>query len=166
MQVQFCDPMDCNPTGPSVHGIFHARTLEWVAISFSRGLLTNACRRSCSLLELGTVSCFLEHRSNLWASRFFAGLEALNFLEAWLSVTRFSFCLLAQSEDSLSPADGLKTLKNPSMSVSGSFSVTTTEWYWLWSWLWSNDKNTGRWFSKCGFCSRSLVYILFLLLDV
>ena len=28
-----------------------------------------------------------------------------------------------------SPADGLKTLKNPSMSVSASFSVTTTEWY-------------------------------------
>ena len=24
-------------TGPSVHGIFQARILEWVAISFSRG---------------------------------------------------------------------------------------------------------------------------------
>ena len=39
------DPMDCSPPGPSVHGIFQARvpvpgilqarTLEWVAISFS-----------------------------------------------------------------------------------------------------------------------------------
>ena len=29
------DPMDCSPTGSSVHGIFQARTLEWVAISFS-----------------------------------------------------------------------------------------------------------------------------------
>ena len=33
----FCDPMDCNPPRSSVHGIFQARTPEWVAISFSRG---------------------------------------------------------------------------------------------------------------------------------
>ena len=29
--------MDCSPPGFSVHGIFQARVLEWVAISFSRG---------------------------------------------------------------------------------------------------------------------------------
>ena len=32
-----CDPMDCSLPGFSVHGIFQARVLEWVAISFSRG---------------------------------------------------------------------------------------------------------------------------------
>ena len=32
-----CDPTDCSPPGSSVHGIFHARVLEWVAISYSRG---------------------------------------------------------------------------------------------------------------------------------
>ena len=32
-----CDPMDCSPPGSSVHGIFQARVLEWVAIPFSRG---------------------------------------------------------------------------------------------------------------------------------
>ena len=32
-----CDPMDCSLTGSSIHGIFQARILEWVAISFSRG---------------------------------------------------------------------------------------------------------------------------------
>ena len=31
------DPMDCSPPGSSVHGIFQARILEWVAIYFSRG---------------------------------------------------------------------------------------------------------------------------------
>ena len=31
-----CYPMDCSPRGPSVHGIFQARLLEWIAISFSR----------------------------------------------------------------------------------------------------------------------------------
>ena len=32
----FCDPMDCNLPSSSVHGIFWARKLEWVAISYSR----------------------------------------------------------------------------------------------------------------------------------
>ena len=31
-----CDPMGCSPPGSSVHGIFKARMLEAVAISFSR----------------------------------------------------------------------------------------------------------------------------------
>ena len=31
------DPMDCRPSGSSVHGISQARILEWVAMSFSRG---------------------------------------------------------------------------------------------------------------------------------
>ena len=33
--LTLCDPMDCSLPGPSVHGIFQARVLEWVAISFS-----------------------------------------------------------------------------------------------------------------------------------
>ena len=32
-----CDPMDCSPSGSSVYGISQARTLKWVAFSFSRG---------------------------------------------------------------------------------------------------------------------------------
>ena len=32
----FCDPVDCSLPGSSIHGIFQARILEWVAISFSR----------------------------------------------------------------------------------------------------------------------------------
>ena len=32
-----CDPMDCSLPGSSVHGIFQARVLEWVAISSSWG---------------------------------------------------------------------------------------------------------------------------------
>ena len=31
-----CDAMDCSLPGSSVHGIFQARVLEWVAISFSK----------------------------------------------------------------------------------------------------------------------------------
>ena len=32
-----CDPMDCSRPGSSVNGIFQARILEWIAISFSKG---------------------------------------------------------------------------------------------------------------------------------
>ena len=35
--LTLCDPMGCSLPGSSVHGIFQARELEWVAISFSRG---------------------------------------------------------------------------------------------------------------------------------
>ena len=35
--LTLCDPADCSLPGSSVHGILQARTLEWVAISFSRG---------------------------------------------------------------------------------------------------------------------------------
>ena len=32
----FCNPVDCSPSGFSIHGIFQARIREWAAISFSR----------------------------------------------------------------------------------------------------------------------------------
>ena len=33
------DPTDCSLPGFSVHGIFHAKVLEWGAIAFSWGIL-------------------------------------------------------------------------------------------------------------------------------
>ena len=35
--VQLCGPMDCSLPDSSIHGIFQARILEQVAISYSRG---------------------------------------------------------------------------------------------------------------------------------
>ena len=35
--LSLCDPLDCSSPGSSLHGIFQARILEWVAISYSRG---------------------------------------------------------------------------------------------------------------------------------
>ena len=34
--LTLCDPIDGNPPGSPVPGILQARTMEWVAISFSR----------------------------------------------------------------------------------------------------------------------------------
>ena len=49
-----CDPMDCSPPGFSVHGIFQAWILEWVAISFSRG--SSQPREDLVLPILSTLS--------------------------------------------------------------------------------------------------------------
>ena len=49
--LSLCDPTDCSPLGSSVHGIFQARILEWVAIFFSRGS-PRATDHSQALLRL------------------------------------------------------------------------------------------------------------------
>ena len=36
--LTLCDPIDGSPPGSAVPGILQARTLEWVAISFSNAL--------------------------------------------------------------------------------------------------------------------------------
>ena len=47
--LTLCDTMDCSLSESSVHGIFQARVLEWIAISFSRGFSQprNRTRVSC-----------------------------------------------------------------------------------------------------------------------
>ena len=44
-----CDPMDCSPQDSSVHGIFQARILEWVAISSSKGIFPTQGSNPCLL---------------------------------------------------------------------------------------------------------------------
>ena len=56
-----CNPMDCSLPGSSLHGIFQARVLEWVAISFSRGSSWPRDRTQVSRIP---GRCF-----NLWATR-------------------------------------------------------------------------------------------------
>ena len=54
--------MDCSPPGSSVHGILHARTLEWVAIPFSRGSSRPKDRTWISSIE-GFFFFFLTYRA-------------------------------------------------------------------------------------------------------
>ena len=54
------DPMDCSLPGPSIHGIFQARVLEWGAIAFSE-ILTSylfyiiVCQSQSSNLFLSSL---------------------------------------------------------------------------------------------------------------
>ena len=56
-----CDPMDCSLPGFSVHGVFQARVLEWVAIAFSRG---SSQPRDRTWVSRIVGRCF-----TLWATR-------------------------------------------------------------------------------------------------
>ena len=47
-----CDPIDGSPPGSSIPGIFQARTLEWVAISFSNAWMWKVKVKSLSRIWL------------------------------------------------------------------------------------------------------------------
>ena len=51
-----CDPTDGSPPGSSVHGILQARTLEWVAISFSSAWKWKVKLKSFSCVQLFVTS--------------------------------------------------------------------------------------------------------------
>ena len=57
------DPMDCSPSGSSVHGIPQARILEWLAIPFSRGS-SRPRDRPCSLVSPALAGGFF----TIWAT--------------------------------------------------------------------------------------------------
>ena len=58
-RVRLCDPIDGSPSGSPIPGILQARTLEWVAISFS-----NACKWKVKVKSLSHV--------RLWATPWIA----------------------------------------------------------------------------------------------
>ena len=59
--LTLCDPLYYSLPGFSVHGVFQARVLEWVAIAFSRG--------SSQPRDQTRVSCIVGRRFTLWATR-------------------------------------------------------------------------------------------------
>ena len=69
-----CNPMDYSLPGSSIHGILQVRTLEWVAIPFSRG---SSWPRDRTL-----VSCIASRFFTLWATGKFFTTSA-----TWKSTT-------------------------------------------------------------------------------
>ena len=45
--LTLCGPLDCNPPNSSVHGIFQARILEWVAIFLLQGIFLTQGSNTC-----------------------------------------------------------------------------------------------------------------------
>ena len=79
--LTLCDPMDCSLPGSSIQGIFQARTLEWVAMSFSRG--------SSRPRDWNRVFCFVGRCLTVWAIREVHG----PFLKSLLNLLLYCFCV-------------------------------------------------------------------------
>ena len=78
--LTLCDPMDRSPPGASVRGIFQARILGWVVISFSR--------RSFLPRDWTQVFCIAGRLFIIWATSE-ANIRKLYFL-LWSSIVRHS----------------------------------------------------------------------------
>ena len=59
--LTLCEYMDCSPPGSPIHGILQARTLEWVAISFSMA--------SSQHRDQTQVSCIAGRFFTVWSTR-------------------------------------------------------------------------------------------------
>ena len=97
------DPIDYSPQGSSVHGIFQARILEWVVISFSRG--------SSQPRDWTQVSCIAGRFFTVWVTR-----EAYSLL---LLLSRFKSCPTLCDPIDSSP---------PGSPVPGILQARTLEW--------------------------------------
>ena len=86
-----CDPMDCSLPGSSVHGIFQARVLEWVAISFSRG--------SSQPRDWTRVSRFAGRRFTVWATGKPSVIHTFPFDNCFLFVWTLSHSLTSSQWD-------------------------------------------------------------------
>ena len=87
------DPMDCSLPGSSVHGIFQARVLEWVAIAFSRGSSRPRDWTQVSCMQADALLSELpgkpDHEVSAWSGlTFFSAASALG---ASLSLSLFFF---------------------------------------------------------------------------
>ena len=94
-----CDPKDWSLPGSSVHGISQARTLEWVAISFSRGSPQPRARTHVSC-----VSCIgrqILYHWSIWKALLIPQKRKKYLCEFWktkLTQSFRRFCLCGHSD--------------------------------------------------------------------
>ena len=74
--LTLCDPIDCSLPGSSVHRIFQARILEWLAISFSKGSSQPQNRTWVSC-----VSCIAHQSLTHWAIGNYLHIKKWTLLE-------------------------------------------------------------------------------------
>ena len=97
------DPMDCSLPGSSVHGIFPARILEWVAIYFSRGSW-----RPKDWTQVSYIACI--------AGIFFTNEPPENPFKKWPTWKKKFFCKKGNMETSMTQELLGATSKNQHLS--------------------------------------------------
>ena len=76
--LTLCNPTDGSLPGSSIHGIFQARKLEWVAIAF--------CRRSSWPGDWPRISRIADRRFTFWATGEAAGPPGKSKLSLLLTI--------------------------------------------------------------------------------
>ena len=85
-----CDRMDCSPPGSSVHRIFQARILEWVAISYSISIF-----KGVRMINFWWQQS--DWKKNVWGSQCFFAVSIHLLLLLLLSrFSRVRFCATPQ----------------------------------------------------------------------
>ena len=145
------DPMDCSPSGSSVHEILQARILEWVAISFSRG--------SSQPRDWTHISCIGKWILYHWATREVYYLCPV--LYNWEQVA--CFCALQEWTQSMARVYSLflnyisleqlfRAQANIAKGFEYQYSKAKLHLATIQLWLWYKGRNHTI---RCGFCQGS-----------
>ena len=120
--LTLCSPMDCSPPGSSVHGIFQARILDWIAVPFSRGSSQSRDQTRVSYIA-GSLYC--------WATRE-APPNCVSVVDN--SALRSSFIILCQTL-----LYHIKSTKNSLRSFSEHVNFTGVQYTIIW--FYRNSEN-------------------------
>ena len=113
--LTLCDPMDFSLPGSSIRGIFQARLLQWVAISFSRG--------SSRPRDQTQVSGIAGRRFTLWATReaqSYTGLSNQHFHFHYGGIRITASTIITTTTIMFQTSDLLQILTCINMNVTGS----------------------------------------------
>ena len=146
--LTLCDFADCSPSDSSVHGIFQARILKWVAIPFSRGSSwpRHWIRFSRVAGRLFTVWVGMSHEK--YPGSYANGIDTvdMDFHWAWLPcplIQILSPCTWAavwlaveglQKNDGCCPAGKLWFLLYNLIHDQEQVWLIIIFWYWMFSW--------------------------------
>ena len=86
--IWLCDPMSCNMPGSSVHGIFQARILEWVAISSSR--ISSWPKDQTHVSCISSTSRWILHHWATWEASLYTHTHIFRFFSVFTSVQLLS----------------------------------------------------------------------------
>ena len=140
--------MDCSPPDSSVHGILQARILEWVAISFSRGISWPKDRTQISCIQFSSVQ-LLGHVQFVAIPWIAACQASLSITNSW-NLLKFMSIELVMPSNHLILCHPLLLLPSifPSIRVFSIESVLHIKWpkYWSFSFSISPFNEYSDWF--------------------
>ena len=93
-----CDLIDSSPTGSPVPGILQARTLEWVAISFSNAWKWKVKVKSLSHVQLFTTPWTAAYQAPLYVGfsrqEYWSGCHRLLWMITWVHIKMYTIFTL------------------------------------------------------------------------